>query len=1352
MRDDLGQVPAALGWGKPLALLCYLAIRGDVRRAEIVDLLWRDVDEEKARNAFRQALHRLRTALGNELVPHDKDRLRLEASARLAIDVTEFEQHVRAGRLDAAVNAYTGDFLEGSELGEVAFDHWAEQERARLRARFRHVLRDAVLAASGAGTWAEAIALAKRLQSVAPFEPDAVKLAATTLLSAGRRGEALELLRQFADRTERELGVPAHAEIQGMVTRLTREAGGGEPNRSSPSTRGELALLPFVGREPELSQLLACWQTIGEDAGSVVLIEGEMGIGKTRLVQEFVAHVRSLGGVLALNGRERAAGAQLPYGIFAEALRPLSRAPGVAGASAHLLAEAARLLPELRDNLDLPQVSAVEDEAGRLRFFEGVAALIDAAAYEQRLLIVLEEMQHLPPSSLDLLSYLAARLAGAQVMFVLTLRPGDTAPAAQSRLRAFTSDGASHTARGLRFSLSPLTVEQSIAALRDVAQVSGMPASSVERVARQCAGNPLRLFHAARSVAAGEQPSQMPVRTRDVLSDRLQRLSSIQRRVFLVLALLGRPAKVQLLAAAAHVSEDSCRDAVRVLEKSGFAVQVDGGANSANDLATEIAFDIAGSAGRAFLSGWIAEALETDSHAQPADLARLYASAGNASRAFAYARRAAFAFLAAGAAEEAAQQFVLARTFASSQEELAEVEGALDALGSGRRRLAGGPDAARAAANQGQAPVGSERASVPRDATLASHEGTWERLFPNWRILFGAALATLLVSALVLGTRYSQATGFPAGAADTLIVTEGPEGSTGSRRLAIGNLRDGFSLGPRIDRLPSDPAWVDSLSRPWTSAVPAPRGVRVALTRRTVRGVDLYVMSRDRRDSVVLLSDQGAITTLGWSPDGSWLLAARSPLVARGSFDIGLVAFRVNGRTADGRPLALPIDTASGHAVVEALWSPDGSHIAWVARVGAEPQTEVFTCLADGSDARDLSRSPADDYHIAWAPDGDLLAFTSTRDGNAELYAADLLEDRLWRLTNNVAHDDHAAFSADGRTLAFESTRRGVFGVYVMPALGGQARLVGGSRPMELVGWRGQRPRFVDHIQVEERSVAVGDSARLTLHAFDDLGDTVAVHRIQWRILDGALARFTSDSDTASTMRTIQGVRTGLARVVAAVGRWRSDTALIRVGSEQVSLLQENFGDGLDRWRVLGDPAPSAGELQNPSLLLRAGRDWDSGILSRGTVPIVPGLTVQASIAAPWGTAPDVFTETSLGLVAPEDFASIDSSAPQFLRLASVSWKGASGRLAYAVGKEIFTEPTGESGRTSRRFAIRVEDDSTVSFFVDGARRWRSTLRLTARSGTHVQLWIAGRATHDMVRVSAISAALAARQRRPSND
>ena len=107
---------------------------------------------------------------------------------------------------------------------------------------------------------------------------------------------------------------------------------------------------------------------------------------------------------------------------------------------------------------------------------------------------------------------------------------------------------------------------------------------------------------------------------RDVFADRLQRLSSTQRRVFLVLAMLGRPATVKLAAAAAHVSEDSCRDAFLALEQSGFVDVVDDGARAANDVASDIALDVAGSAGRAFLSGWIADALERDPRAQPAEL------------------------------------------------------------------------------------------------------------------------------------------------------------------------------------------------------------------------------------------------------------------------------------------------------------------------------------------------------------------------------------------------------------------------------------------------------------------------------------------------------------------------------------------------------------------------------------------------------------------------------------------------------------------------------------------------------------------------------------------------------------
>jgi TolB protein len=453
------------------------------------------------------------------------------------------------------------------------------------------------------------------------------------------------------------------------------------------------------------------------------------------------------------------------------------------------------------------------------------------------------------------------------------------------------------------------------------------------------------------------------------------------------------------------------------------------------------------------------------------------------------------------------------------------------------------------------------------------------------------------------------------------------------------------------------------------------------------------------------------------------------------------VAIRVDDR------MVLPLDSARGHSVTEALWSPDGSHIAWVARVGAERQQEVFTSRADGSDMRNVSQDASEDYHIAWSPSGEVLAFTSMRDGNAELYAADLVEDRLWRLTRHNAHDDGATFSADGRSIAFESTRRGFPSVYVMPALGGEVRLVGGGVPLEFVAWHAKTSSYLDYVRIRGGDLLRGDSSRLYLRGFDAYGDSIPVTNVEWRVIDSALVRFGgSDADSMASMRRVVGLRDGVARIVATVGRWRSDTSFVRVGASRVALLSGAFSDGLTEWRPLGVPAPEAGRTSDAGgLLLRAGREWDSGVLSRRTVPLAPHLTVEASVVAPWMSPPDVTTEVSLALVVPEDRAAIDSIAPQFLRLASITWKADAGRFAFAVGKDVFTEPVAPSHAGTRRLSMVIEPDSTVSFLLDDKRRWRSTLRLTApRAASRVQIWISGRGTGDQVRISSVSAALAA--------
>src|SRR3954470_22179795 len=191
-----GSSLAGLGPGKPLALLAYLAVRREARREELVDLLWGEVTEANARNAFRQALHRLRQGLGESVVPQERDRVRLEA-AGLSVDRTKFLEALERGDLTAALELYKGDFLDGFTLGEPVFDSWADAERTRLRTRLQAALRQGAEGALSAGRWVEALQYVQRLTTLVPFDEDAALLEANISVAAGRPLEALGSLRRF---------------------------------------------------------------------------------------------------------------------------------------------------------------------------------------------------------------------------------------------------------------------------------------------------------------------------------------------------------------------------------------------------------------------------------------------------------------------------------------------------------------------------------------------------------------------------------------------------------------------------------------------------------------------------------------------------------------------------------------------------------------------------------------------------------------------------------------------------------------------------------------------------------------------------------------------------------------------------------------------------------------------------------------------------------------------------------------------------------------------------------------------------------------------------------------------------
>ena len=202
-----------------------------------------------------------------------------------------------------------------------------------------------------------------------------------------------------------------------------------EPAAAAPI--GRVAWGTFVGREREMEQLKERLTDAFSGLGSVVMVVGDAGIGKTRLLQEFATYAR-LRGAQVLWGAAYEGEARLPYGPFAEALRDyVSRTSvetlrlAVTEGSSVL----APLAPELKVKLaDLPEPPPVAAEAEAYRLFQEVTGFLKNASTSAPLLLVLEDLQWADKGSCSLLQHLARRLAGSRLLLAISCREAELEP------------------------------------------------------------------------------------------------------------------------------------------------------------------------------------------------------------------------------------------------------------------------------------------------------------------------------------------------------------------------------------------------------------------------------------------------------------------------------------------------------------------------------------------------------------------------------------------------------------------------------------------------------------------------------------------------------------------------------------------------------------------------------------------------------------------------------------------------------------------------------------------------------------------------------------------------------------
>jgi DNA-binding SARP family transcriptional activator len=414
---DGTMAPSELLWKKHLALLLYLARSGPRGRTRehLIGLLWPESEEGKARHSLNVALGHIRRHLGDGAIDGAGGPVRLSPGL-VRLDLTEFDE--LAGREDwsGAAALVSGEFLEGFDLpGASAFEDWLMAERAHWRARSVDVL---VRHADGllrSGHASDAVAVARRALQLDPAAERGARTLMRGLALAGDRAAALAEHARVLARLA-ELGAVPERATEELAERIAKQRLV-RPGRPSPDTGSPAGRLPLAGREAELQGLLdAAAAAAAAPRSAVLIIEGEIGSGKTRLNDELLARLRLDGMAVSAARAVEADRSESESGVVVLARGGLLDAAGIAGAPPDAIATLAGALPEWAERF--PAVGSSRQPLAR-----ALTEVVRAAAGEQPVVLAVDDAQWLDDRSVGTLVSLLRDLAAAPVIVVLTLSP-----------------------------------------------------------------------------------------------------------------------------------------------------------------------------------------------------------------------------------------------------------------------------------------------------------------------------------------------------------------------------------------------------------------------------------------------------------------------------------------------------------------------------------------------------------------------------------------------------------------------------------------------------------------------------------------------------------------------------------------------------------------------------------------------------------------------------------------------------------------------------------------------------------------------------------------------------------------
>lgn len=538
---------------KVVELLGYLAVHAasPVPRETVRAVLWPDCDDEAAGANLRRHLHLLAKAL-----PPVPDGVQYLLNSRFATQWNAAAAWCDVVAFATDETAYGGDFME------TFYEEWVLAEREHFRALQLERLRASIRRKRGERDLTGALADIARSLAIDPWREDAVRAEMVVRADIGDRSGALSSYRTFAERLRAELDVEPMPETRAVYERLLLDVEPADrPIAEKPATAGlsEVRSLPFRGRERELNQLLAAWDRAARGQGTLAMIGGEAGVGKTRLVNELMLRAEAQGGRVFVG--TTSPGEVQVYESLVEALR--SALPLILGLlrDPHVLGNLSALLPELsvRSDVTIPPEASAGTNLTRL--IDSVIATVGVLARGRPLLLVLEDLHWAGAATMNLLEHLVRRLATSSVLVVGTYREEEVAAGHSLRAvrRRLEAEGSS-----LHVAVERFAFEAIQAIVKEVLEERASDEAFLRDLHARSEGLPLFLEELIRD------PQRQPETVRLGIPARLERLDEEARTLVEICAVAGVGFDVALISDASGWHEADILRALQGLTSARF--------------------------------------------------------------------------------------------------------------------------------------------------------------------------------------------------------------------------------------------------------------------------------------------------------------------------------------------------------------------------------------------------------------------------------------------------------------------------------------------------------------------------------------------------------------------------------------------------------------------------------------------------------------------------------------------------------------------------------------------------------------------------------------------------------------